>query len=425
MILWQELALCHMFGNAYWKAACLTIDSGITETDKKGTIDYGKIAEAVGNMRDEILAPDINKSKIGFSVNNDKILYGLVAINGVNEAEANEIIANRPYSSFADFRARCNVSNKAIISLIKAGAFDSIETDRKKIAMDYVRETTPLLKSLTTVQADSIVNNGLLPKELDKFVKFNTIRKDILQAKNLFEQINKTNAWYIISENNLTMIKQLGFTVEFDFNDNGDMIIQKTKLQNAFKKQTEPLADFLKSEEALKTYNIMLLNKEWQKKFSGDLLEWQMQAIRSYLGTSHGLDKYDLSYLPLKEFKDLNDGVKIDDFKYELCLIAGTVVNSDKDKHLVSVLTKSGIVRCKLSKQHFAQYNYVNSIQEGKSKKILEGSWFESGNLLVLQGFKQGEVFYCKGYQSSPYPVFTKILGKNKEGKTIYKFGRE
>ena len=70
----QELNLCYKYGSAYWKAACLTIDSGITETDKKGTIDYGKIAEAVGNMRDEILVPDINKSKIGFSVNNDKIL---------------------------------------------------------------------------------------------------------------------------------------------------------------------------------------------------------------------------------------------------------------------------------------------------------------------------------------------------------------
>ena len=129
LVLWQELALCHMFGKAYWKAACLTINSGITETDKKGTINYGKIAEAVGNMREEILAPDINLSKVGFSVKDNKVLYGLAGINGVNEKEANEIIANRPYTSFADFRARCNISNKAIISLIKVGAFDSLGED--------------------------------------------------------------------------------------------------------------------------------------------------------------------------------------------------------------------------------------------------------------------------------------------------------
>lgn len=427
MILWQELNLCHRFknGKAYWKAACLTINSGIRETDKKGQIDYGKVAEGVGNMREDILAPDINSSGTGFTVKGSDILYGLVAINGVNEEEANKIIENRPYASFADFRERCDISNKAIISLVKAGAFDSIDSDRKRIAMEYIKDTTPLLKSLTTVQADSIVSNGLLPKELDKFVKFNSIRKDILSNKNMYKQINKTNAWYKISDNNLTMLKSLGFALEYEFNDDGDMIVQKSKLQNTFKKQTEPLNEFLKSKDALNTYNTMLLNKAWNSKFKGDYLEWQMEAIRSYLGTAHGLDKYDLSYLPISDFNKLEEGKKIDDFKYELSLVAGTVISSNKDKHTISILSKDGVIRCKLSKQMFGQYNYINSVQEGKSKTIIENSWFVAGTLVVLQGVKQGQVFYVKGYKSSSYPAITKILGKNIEGKTIYRFGRE
>lgn len=421
-ILMQELNLCHRFGTAYWKAACLTVDSGISDTDKGKSVDYDKIAEAVGNMRNDILAPNINQSKAGFSVKDNKILYGLVGINGVNEKEAQEIINKRPFVSFDDFIERCEVSNKAIISLIKCGAFDSIEADRKALAMKYTKHTTQLLKSLTTVQAQSIVDNGLLPQELQKYVEFNFIRKEVLAKNNLFKMINKTNGYYYLSEEALNKVKLLGFNIEFTFNDDGRMIVEKTKLQNTFKKQTEPLNAFLKSEEALVTYNRMLLNKEWIKKFFGDLLDWEMDSIRTYIGTEHGMDKYDLSYLPIKNFSELDEGKKIDDFKYELQLIAGTVISSDKDKHTLGILTKDGVVKIKMSKQAFAQYNQIDSVKEGKAKTILSDTWFKAGTHLIIQGFKQGEIFMAKGYKSSTYPIFIKVLGKNKEGKTIFNF---
>lgn len=425
MNLMIELNLCYRYGSAYWKAACLTIDSGITETDKKGTIDYGKIAEAVGNMRDDILPPCVNTSKVGFSVYNNKVLYGLAGINGVNEEEAKEIINKRPFVSFNDFLERCEVSNKAIISLIKAGAFDSIESNRKLLAMEYTKRTTSLLKSLTTTQANSIVENNLLPEDLKKYIEFNSIRTSVLSKNNLYKMINKTNGYYFLKEEVLNKLKSLGFNVEYTFNDNGNMIVEKTKLQNAFKKQTEPLTEFLKSEEALNTYNRMLLNKEWNKKFFGDMLDWEMDALRTYLGTEHGLDKYDLSYLPIKEFNSLEEGIKIDDFKYGLSLIYGTIISTNKDKHIISILTKNGVVRCKLSKQHFSHYNQIDSIKEGKTKKILSDTWLKAGVGVVLQGFKQGEVFMVKEYKSSTYPAIIKILGKNREGKTVLGFTKE
>ena len=75
-----------------------------------------------------------------------------------------------------------------------------------------------------------------------------------------------------------------------------------------------------------------------------------------------------------------------------------------------------------MSKQAFAQYNQVDSIKEGKTKTILSDSWFKASTHLVVQGFKQGEIFMAKGYKSSTYPIFVKILGQNKAGKTIFSF---
>ena len=42
-----------------------------------------------------------------------------------------QIITNRPYTGIADFMNKCPLNKSAMISLIKAGAFDEIETSFK------------------------------------------------------------------------------------------------------------------------------------------------------------------------------------------------------------------------------------------------------------------------------------------------------
>ncbi len=80
----------------------------------------------------KVLGPDVNESRIKFVVNKENnIRIGLVAIKGMGESVAQEIVREReehgPYKDLYDFVERVNhqiVNRKAIANLIMAGAFD-------------------------------------------------------------------------------------------------------------------------------------------------------------------------------------------------------------------------------------------------------------------------------------------------------------
>ena len=81
----------------------------------------------------EVLPPDINESEINFTVIDDKnIRFGLAAVKNVGTGAIESILEARrakPFVSLRDFSARvdgrlCN--RKAVESLIKCGAFDSL-----------------------------------------------------------------------------------------------------------------------------------------------------------------------------------------------------------------------------------------------------------------------------------------------------------
>jgi len=80
----------------------------------------------------EILKPDINKSFARFTVQDNKIRFGLATVKNVGENVVNQIVSERSengeYKDFIDFCERIaseSVNRKCIESLIKAGAFDN------------------------------------------------------------------------------------------------------------------------------------------------------------------------------------------------------------------------------------------------------------------------------------------------------------
>jgi len=82
--------------------------------------------------------PDVNRSVSDFSVSDGEILFGLSAVRNVGEGLVALIVAEReangPFTDFHDFcdRVDPNVLNKrAVESLIKAGAFDSVGHERR------------------------------------------------------------------------------------------------------------------------------------------------------------------------------------------------------------------------------------------------------------------------------------------------------
>ncbi|MDY6065283.1 MAG: DNA polymerase III subunit alpha [Finegoldia sp.] len=95
----------------------------------------------------EILSPDINYSTSKFSVEGDKIRFGLMAIKNVGSNLINNLVMSRnkagKYKSFRDFVERMynmdssSLNKRAIESLIKAGAFSSLGETRKGLMLNY------------------------------------------------------------------------------------------------------------------------------------------------------------------------------------------------------------------------------------------------------------------------------------------------
>ncbi|WHQ46464.1 MAG: DNA polymerase III subunit alpha [Candidatus Midichloria sp.] len=86
----------------------------------------------------EVLLPDINSSHTYFTVEGDKIRYGLAAIKGVGIKATVEIQEERGGAQFQNinqFIERCSslISKRAMENLIKAGAFDSIYSNRAEL----------------------------------------------------------------------------------------------------------------------------------------------------------------------------------------------------------------------------------------------------------------------------------------------------
>lgn len=99
-----------------------------------GPVKNEKIAQAVAEckrIKIEVLPPNINKSETEFSIEGDKIRFGLSAIKNVGEAAISSILQTRhtkPFTNISDFMTRVDsskVNRKTLESLIKAGAFDS------------------------------------------------------------------------------------------------------------------------------------------------------------------------------------------------------------------------------------------------------------------------------------------------------------
>lgn len=91
----------------------------------------------------KVTLPDINKSFEDFTVEDNSIRFGLSAIRNVGSSVVEEIInarKARPFKSFMDFLNRVDitkVNKKAVESLIKAGAFDSLGYKRKELLSSY------------------------------------------------------------------------------------------------------------------------------------------------------------------------------------------------------------------------------------------------------------------------------------------------
>jgi len=114
-------------------AALMSVDSGNTD----------KIIESrseCGDLGIEVLAPDVNESMDGFTPVGGKIRFGLSAIKNIGESTVSSILKAREnggrFKSIFDFSERVEgkkLNRRAMESLIKSGAFDSLGHSRAEL----------------------------------------------------------------------------------------------------------------------------------------------------------------------------------------------------------------------------------------------------------------------------------------------------
>ena len=103
----------------------------------------GKVAEYIAECRDmgiRLLPPDINESDADFTVVGDDLRFGMAAVKNVGRGFVRTLMAERErngrFTAFDEFCRRMygqDLNRRAIESLIRAGAFDSLGCKRKAL----------------------------------------------------------------------------------------------------------------------------------------------------------------------------------------------------------------------------------------------------------------------------------------------------
>ena len=114
---------------------CELLNNSINNTDK-----IFIILSEISSQNIEVIPPDINISDSKFTINENKIHYGLSALKGVGEESMIELVSNRKekgvYKSLVDFNKRLSrsvLNKRQIEKLILSNSFKSIHKDISKL----------------------------------------------------------------------------------------------------------------------------------------------------------------------------------------------------------------------------------------------------------------------------------------------------
>ena len=462
----------------YWDTACLVVNSGSLEDnseeelvdiyypesqelqegttfedlpDRSGKIkktsstDYGKMAKALGEIIDKgikVSLIDINKSDYGFKpdVENNQILFGLKALSNVGEPVIEQIKAGRPYKSFKDFLNKTHINKTAMINLIKGGAFDNLELDwanelhtepRLLIMVYYLSLTSEPKKKLTLQNFNGLINNNLVPSSLD-------FEKKIFAFNKYLKNYKWKNYYYMPHEHAMNFYSSNFDMNKIDINQDNIYLIDQKVWDNIYQDYMNNAREWLKEnqEQVLNELNTILFKNEWEKYATGTISAWEMASLCFYYH-EHELKNINKQKYGIINFNILSPTSEVDYFFrrngkqipiYKLHRIAGTVIGKNDTRHIVTLLTTSGVVSVKFTRDHYAMYNrQISEVDETGTKKVKEKGWFTRGTKLLITGYRRDDTFVCKRYKStgghSLYKI-TEVNGSNL-GLTSTRYGME
>lgn len=429
----QTLILGVRFNPVYWNTACLIVNSGATDPDAAGTTNYSKIAKAIGNITSRgisIKPVDINISGYGFVPNakSGEIYYGFKGLLNVGEDVIESILKERPFANFGDFLRKVAANKQAVISLIKSGAFDSFD-ERKKIMIQYIWKTCDKKSRLNLQNMPTLLKQNAIPEELayeKSIYEFNRYLKDVCGKENQEE--------YHLTSRAITFLNKNFYDLPLQSHDNS-FWLSKKMWDKVYQKSMDRMREYIKAnqEEMLYQLNKTIFSADWNKYASGSYSAWEMEVMCYYYHehelkyvnkVRYGIDDFlKLPEQPIVETIYHRKGADIP--LYKLSKICGTVIAKNKIKGEISLLTTDGVVNVRFRKEYFALFDKQISARGADNvKHVLERSWFNRGNMLIITGIRRGDDFIPKKYASTIGHQLYRIVDVKKDGTLTLQYER-
>lgn len=281
--------------------------------DKAGAINKYILDARYFNV--DIMPPNINHSGMNFTVDKDKVLFGLSAIGGIGESLSKQIIEEREnngiYKSFDDLIQRLSLGKASVIALIKSGAIPC-KNKREKLISYLKSEYQPLefseVQSLPTykkLEEDWNIN-------LKKYVIPSSGKRIVYDKEALLAEYNRLK--------------------KIQFEENQKVRFQKYIDEN--------------------------------KKYLEDEQFWEFQTLQVFINDN----PFDAAYTFLTPFEDVPDGEK--------CTLVGIVakVQKKKDKNgkqfaYINIYSSFGLVEGIV--WHSQLKEYEDLVKKGQQVAIL------------------------------------------------------
>ena len=396
------------------------------EKKKVKTVNYGKVATAIGKMKSagiEVSPPDINQSAYTFIPDEKKnlIRYGLRGITKVGDDIVKQIIENRPYASIPDFLSKVKINKPQMVNLIKCGAFDSFD-QREQVMHEYINLISDAKKRITLQNMKMLIDFGLIPNKYDFVCRVFNFNKYLKTFK----------------VDDLFLLDNIAMTF-FDKNFSIDKLIEDARAESGFgikqatwKKIYDEVMDRIRpyvkenNQKLLTSVNTRLTEDIWNKYCLGNMSKWEMDSVSCYFH-EHELARVDNAYYGFSNFFDLPEEPEIErvfEIKgkrvpiFKIHRIYGTVLDRDKMKKLVTLLTPDGVVTVKIFGEVFNIYDRQISEKGADGKKhVKEKYTFARGNKIVVCGIRDGDSFRAKKYKTTPYHLCELIEEVYPDGK--------
>lgn len=460
----QEMNLATYFPPLYWQCACLCVNAGNSDTDfedddedcveedgddedgaltpkRAGAPNYGKIARAISNAQlsgVHIALPDINQSQIDFvpDTKNNIILYSLQAVNVVSDDLLSRILSNRPYSSIEDFVNKVGPTQTQMIGLIKAGSFDSLypEKTRGTIINHYFDllsdEKVPLPSKLTSVQLKKALELGVTFDGYSDAVRIFRFKQYIR-----VHQYDAATKRYILTEDSCVDFFNSKIKSHLNLSKgeysvlprNEGIAVKSSAFDKIYSILMEDLLKYINSEEGKQEYRKLQqdeFTKELRQKYcSGSISRWEMDTLSCYQH-EHELASLSESWYNIVNFSELPEHPQTGD---AVVAIAGTVIDSNKNKRIISLLTKYGVVDVKFFGNQYIRFDQrLTKIDSSTKKKVvIEDSWFKRGTTLLVYGQRRENAFINKTCVVGTFRRSVGLIEQvDSHGKAQIKFAR-